>query len=224
MSNSLKLKFINIAGTSVITLVLLITWHLAYEQFSTSIYADALSTSINAMQVMEPDQYSDVLANSEHLAEQILASQPSHANHYELVYLLRQWNHFHLNNDTTAESDWLLEQSKQVRPTWPITYVEKAKRLIAQKAEPKAIERQLALAKQYGPLHPRVQLLQIEYGFEQWSNLNPESRTALALQLLTFNKNYQHKSKLNNMIKHSNAAERICNLFKFNKIKVTSCQ
>lgn len=224
MFSFIRHKFANITGVSLITVIATMTWYTAYEQFSASLYANAISTSLNTINDMDSSQHHDALSNANVLAQQLIDSKPSSAHHYELIHLLQQWNNFSLGVGAVIESNWLLEQSTQRRPTWPITYVEKAKILILEKSPHKEIEQQIDLAAKYGPVHPKVQLMQIKYGFERWESLLPQSRAALAIQLLKFNKNYRHKSQLNHMIQYSPAAQRMCNLFKFNNIQVTSCQ
>jgi hypothetical protein len=121
---------------------------------------------------------------------------------------------------SVSDTSPLLQLSRELRPTWPYTYVMQGQLASSQQQKSEL----LALAEHFGPSNPQVNLHKVLLGFERWDSLSTQDQSELASEALRIANNHKQKVELNNQLLYAPARARICNLLRFNQINLDNCQ
>lgn len=148
------------------------------------------------------------------------SSLTTSAHQLNSFVLFSQWVSYLQNTilESTPEIE-LLSTSSHIRPTWSNTYVELAK--LSKDAQQAYQYQQLAIL--FGPYSPSSRLLYIDNTFTHWRNREVSHQIKASQSLIAITKIWRHRSSLNQMIAHSKGKQRLCNMLKFNKLKVQAC-
>jgi hypothetical protein len=196
----------------------------AYLQLSASIYAQGVTKSTRLMQTVSNAEIESHYKLASNMMLKLQNNSFASADHYIQLHQLGLWLQFRATEMSTPNLHYptgaLLQQSRTLRPTWPLTYIMEAK----QAATPQQKQRFLALAQRFGPVEPQVELYEIQLGFEQWEQLNRAQKALLARKLMQNVSIYKQKVALNDQLPYTPAQEKICNLLKFNHINLSNCR
>ncbi|MEZ9233746.1 hypothetical protein AB4259_22055 [Vibrio amylolyticus] len=154
----------------------------------------------------------------------VLSESTAGGYEYELAGNLYNWLYF--KDQSSENKEWskhYYTMSTQYRPTWPNAYVELAKIAQVSNDQP-ALETNLKQALRFGPSYPATKLLYIDVVYSSWHLQSKNERIDASQQLLEFADDWKHRENLERMITHSKGKSRICNMLKFNRVKIKSCQ
>ena len=187
-----------------------------YRSASTSLISGLSSQTINGQ-----DKIVDTLLTQNH---GLLSGAVDGGYQYELLAIIASWKAYSERNFKEAErAQTLFLQSIQSRPTWSSAYLG----LLRVNSSHPNIEFDafdpLLLANRFGPYMTDTMFANYNDGFSRWETLNGTERITLTRHFLNHGMIFANREHLEQLLRYSPGAARICRLLQFNEIEHTSC-
>jgi hypothetical protein len=162
------------------------------------------------------------------LSDQLIDWDGNNPDHLALSAYVAIMNYFASSDDVSAQAALELsasynQHSYDSRPLYSDTYAQQAYVMSYQHKPANEILRTFSFAQQFGPFESSTALAGLDILFAHWRDLSTYQRVQAVSYLTASNRYGVNYAQLNNLVATSADHQKLCNVARFARLKLGSC-